>query len=138
MYEYFDHTADVGIRVHADDLETLLGDAGIALFGLIVDDLKKVRPTQELSINVTGDLKDADYLLFDWLNELLRLFEETRIVFCRFQVTQSADGVTATGSGERLDPDRHGLGNEVKAVTYHGLRAEATPAGWEAEVILDI
>lgn len=138
MYEYFDHTADVGIRVQAADLETLLGDAGIALFGLIVDDLKKVRPMQELSVHVTGDLNEADYLLFDWLNELLRLFEETQIVFCRFQVTLSADGVTATGFGEPLNPDRHGLGNEVKAVTYHGLRTEATPSGWEAEVILDI
>jgi SHS2 domain-containing protein len=138
LYEYFDHTADVGIRVKTADLETLLSDAGIAMFALIVDDFAQIRPTRDLSINVPGAVEEADYLLFDWLNELLRVFEETRLVLCRFEVRLSADGITATGSGEPLDPERHGLGNEVKAVTYHKLRAETTSDGWEGEVILDI
>ena len=37
-----------------------------------------------------------------------------------------------------LDPARHSLGNEVKAITYHGLRVEPTADGWLAEVIVDI
>lgn len=138
MYEYLDHTADVGIRVQAADLETLFGDAGIALFGLIVDDPEQIRTVRDCNINVAGTIDEADYLLFDWLNELLRLFEETQLVFGRFDVTLSAAGVAAVGYGEPLDPERHGLGNEVKAVTYHRLRVEQTPGGWEAEVILDI
>jgi protein archease len=138
LYEYFDHTADVGIRLKAVDLETLLNDAGIALFSLIVDNLAQVQPREEVEIDVAGSVSEADYLLFDWLNELLRQFEETTLVFCRFEVMLSADGIAATGFGEPLDPDRHGLGNEVKAVTYHRLRVEQTPEGWEGEVILDI
>ena len=138
MYEYFDHTADVGIRVQAGDLETLFGDAGIALFGLIVDDPAQIRTVRDCNINVAGTIDEADYLLFDWLNELLRLFEETQLVFRRFDVTLSAGGISAVGYGEPLEPERHGLGNEVKAVTYHRLRVEQTPDGWEAEVILDI
>lgn len=138
MYEYFDHTADVGIRLKAPNLETLLNDAGIALFSLIVDNLAQVQPREQADIRVAGAVAEADYLLFDWLNELLRQFEETGRVFCRFKVTLSADGITATGFGETLDPNRHGLGNEVKAITYHRLRVEQTPDGWEGEVILDI
>lgn len=138
MYEYFDHTADIGIRVRAADLETLLSEAGIALFGLIVDDLSQVRPENDRPIVVSANCDEPDYLLFDWLNELLRLFEETQLVFCRFEVSLANDGIRAVGHGEALDPDRHGLGNEVKAVTYHWLRAEQTADGWEAEVILDI
>jgi SHS2 domain-containing protein len=138
VYEYFDHTADVGIRVTAADLETLFSDAGIALFGLIVDDPSQIRTVEECTIRVAGTMDETDYLLFDWLNELLRLFEETQLVFCQFDVTLSADGIKAVGRGEPFDPDRHGPGNEVKAVTYHGLRVEPTPGGWEAEVILDI
>ena len=33
---------------------------------------------------------------------------------------------------------KHGLGREVKAITYHELKVEPTPAGWLAEVIVDI
>lgn len=40
--------------------------------------------------------------------------------------------------GERSDPARHEMDHEVKAITYHGLRVEHTPDGWEAEVIVDI
>jgi len=138
VYEYFDHTADVGIRLRGADLETLLSDAGLALFGLIVDDLSSVRPNRELSISVSGDPDALDYLLFDWLNELLRVFEETQLVFCRLDVSLSGGTIRAVGWGEPLDAERHGLGNEVKAVTYHGLRVEQTSDGWEGEVILDI
>ena len=37
-----------------------------------------------------------------------------------------------------MDPKRHELDAEVKAVTYHGLRVEPPAEGWLAEVIVDI
>jgi len=40
--------------------------------------------------------------------------------------------------GDILDPTRHQIGTEIKAVTYHGLRVEQHADGWLAEVILDL
>ena len=37
-----------------------------------------------------------------------------------------------------LDPKRHRLLHEIKAITYHGLKVERTARGWQAEVIVDI
>jgi SHS2 domain-containing protein len=59
-------------------------------------------------------------------------------VFGRFEIRVSADGLAGTAWGEPLDPDRHELGHEVKAITYHGLRVEPEAGGWLAEVIVDI
>lgn len=136
MYETFEHTADLGLRVRAADLDTLFTEAGLALFATIVDDLATVRPEQKLEIALGGE--DCDYLLFDWLNELLFRWDTQHLLFSRFEVSVRADGLSATVWGEPLDRSRHTLGHEVKAITYHGLRVEPDADGWLAEVIVDI
>lgn len=139
MYEYFEHTADIGIRVSAPDLESLLADAGRALFGLIVENLEEVRPERTLTIEVACDDASApqDYLLFDWLSELLREFETNRLVLCEFDV-EVGTYIRAECRGEELDSDRHRLGHEVKAVTYHELFLRQTGGCWEGQAIVDL
>lgn len=136
MYEYFEHTADLGIRVRASDLNGLFAEAATALFAAVVDELNSVRPAQQLEIAVEGS--DLEYLLFDWLRELLFRFDADHLVLGQFDVRVSDAGLTATAWGEPLDPARHVLSHEVKAITYHGLRVEREGDGWVAEVIVDI
>jgi SHS2 domain-containing protein len=137
MYEFFEHTADLGLRVRAPDLDTLFADAARALFAAIVEDPATVRPLQPFSVRVIGD--DREYLLCDWLKELLYRFDTEHLLLSRFEVQVGADGLTATAWGEPLDLQRHALCHEVKAITYHGLRVEHTAEGrWLAEVIVDI
>lgn len=136
MHETFDHTADLGLRVRAADLNTLFAEAGEALFAAMVDDLEDVRPLSEQTVELAGT--DREFLLFDWLRELLYRFDAEKWVFCRFAVTVRPDGLTATVTGEPLDPARHRLSHEVKAITYHELRVEQLDGEWLAEVIVDI
>src|SRR5262245_12788531 len=138
MYETFEHTADLGLRIRAADLDTLFGEAAMALFSAVVDDLSTVRPVQKIEIRLPGE--DRVYLLFDWLNELLYRYETEHMVFGKFEVQVSPGdaGLTGTAWGERLDPARHAPGHEVKAITYHELKVEQTVDGWLAEVIVDI
>jgi SHS2 domain-containing protein len=102
MYEYFEHTADLGIRVRAADLNGLIADAATALFAAIVDGLDTVRPAQQVEIAVEGT--DLDYLLFDWLRELLFRFDADHLVLSQFDVKVSETGLKATARGEPLDP----------------------------------
>ena len=81
---------------------------------------------------------DREYLLLDWINELLFLFESKKFLASQFDATVCDDGVRGTVHGEPYDSARHALAHEVKAVTYHGLKVEPTEGGWLAEVILDI
>jgi SHS2 domain-containing protein len=136
MYEFFEHTADLGLRVRAGDLDTLFAEAARALFAVIVDNLDAVRPLQQVEVRLAGT--DRDFLLFDWLRELLYRFDAEHLVFGRFEVRVTVDGLTGTAWGEPLDRSRHELAHEVKAITYHGLRVEQTADGWLAEVIVDI
>lgn len=137
MYEIFDHTADLGLRVRAEDLNTLFAEAGRCLFSLIVEDIRTIRPAVEHQITIPGT--DREYLLFDWLKELLYRFDADHWVYGEFSVTIDEEtGLTAQVRGESLDRDRHSLDYEVKAITYHDLRVGQTDDGWLAEVIVDI
>ena len=136
MFTFFDHTADLGLRVEAPDLNTLFREAAEGLFAMMTDDLSSIRPNLTVPFAVSGT--DREYLLFDWLRGLLLYADEHRVLFGRFEVMVTDSGLTATAHGEPLDPTRHELAREVKAITYHGLKVEQTPAGWLAEVIVDI
>jgi SHS2 domain-containing protein len=136
MYEFFEHTADLGLRVRAADLDTLFAEAAEALFAAIVEDPAAVRPLQRVEVSLSG--ADREYLLFDWLKALLYRFDAEHLVFRRFAVHVSAGGLKSTAEGEPLDRARHELAHEVKAITYHGLRVQQDEGGWLAEVIVDI
>jgi len=136
MYEYFEHTADLGIRARAADLNGLFAEAATALFAAVVDGLDSVRPVQQVEIAVEG--AEPDYLLFDWLRELLFRLDAEHLLLSKFDVRVTETGLKATATGEPLDPARHVLSHEVKAITYHGLRVEREGDGWIAEVIVDI
>jgi SHS2 domain-containing protein len=137
MYETFEHTADLGLRIRADDLDGLFAEAGRGLFSLIVAKLDEVQPIEEVSLSVVG--AEMDYLLFDWLNELLYIFETRRLVLAEFEVKVADGGLQATARGEPFDSAQHQAEHEVKAITYHELKVEQQPDGtWLAEVIVDI
>lgn len=136
MFETFDHTADVGLRVSAATLEELFVEAARGLTSLLVENIDDVRPVVTETIQLAGT--ETDYLLFDWLNELLFRFETYRLLCCEFDVRLNGQGLEATIHGEPSDPTRHRLAHEVKAITYHGLNVQHTESGWQTELILDI
>mgnify|MGYP002635130024 CR=1 FL=1 len=144
MFSYFDHTADLGMRVESDSLELLLADAGIGLTAMLVERPERIAAKTESEIRITA--LNLEYLFFDWLNELLYQFESDRRIAAGFPHIQVRDEreagghleLTATVIGDEFRPTEHLYGHEVKAITYHGLTIERVGDQWVAEVIVDI
>lgn len=136
MYEVFEHTADLGLRIHAASLEALCADAARGLGAVITGDLGQIRPLAEEQFAITGT--DPVWLLYDLLSEVHAAFELRRMLFCDFQVSQDATGISAIARGEPYDPAVHTLAHEVKAITQHELDVRHDAAGWHATVIVDI
>jgi SHS2 domain-containing protein len=136
MHELFDHTADLGLRIRAATLDELFAEAGKCLLACLVDQPATVNAVQSERIAIDGI--DREYLLFDWLRELLNRSDEARMLWCEFDVAVSPNGLEAAIRGEPFDPARHLLSREVKAITYHGLKIEVVDGGYLAEVIVDI
>jgi SHS2 domain-containing protein len=136
MYETFPHTADLGLRIQADSFDVLLSEAGRALFATLVTNLDEVRLVERREFRIEGD--DREYLFFDWLNELLYVYQKDRIVLADFDTQVVPAGLRAVGRGETLDLSRHEPDHDIKAITYHGLKVMETSGRWLAEVIVDI
>jgi SHS2 domain-containing protein len=136
MYETFDHTADLGMRVRSPSLTGLFEEAGAALLSLIVEDPKTIHPQESVRVRFEED--DLAYLLSDWLRELLYLFDARHFLACEFQAEVGNGKLAAVVRGETMDPARHVLAHEVKAVTSHGLKVCKVADGYEAEFIVDI
>ena len=137
--EYLDHPADVKFRVLGKTIEEAFEYAALAMFGAMID-TDTVQPITTLDINLDAD--DCEGLLYDFLSELLYLFEVEEIVFGRFRVErikQRGDRyhIRAHATGEAIDLDKHRFDVGVKAVTFHDMMIERTDAGYVVQVVVD-
>lgn len=136
MYEFFEHTADLGLRATANDLNELFAHMATAMMAAIVEPVTSIMPMERRELSITGQALDD--LLFDWLRALLYWADGEHWLCAKYQVVVGANGLVAEVWGEPLDRTRHELFHEVKAITYHELCVEQTAKGWLAEVIVDI
>ena len=136
-YRFIDHTADVAFEVYGSDLRELIENATLAFYDAFVF-LDKLEITETKEVEVEAD--SADYLLFNWLNELLFLFETEFFAGKDVEVEVSEeDGVLkakGTIRGGRIRPEL--VKTEPKAITFHKFRVERREDGWYAFVIVDI
>jgi SHS2 domain-containing protein len=136
MYELFEHTADMGLRVRARDLQTLFREAAEGLFSIMVEEMPRGEAGREHGFELRAD--SYDDLFFDWLNELLYTFHTEHELLRDFEVEIDGMRLKATARGAPLELAASDHLREVKAITYHGLKVEPTDEGWLAEVVVDI
>ncbi|MER3473429.1 MAG: hypothetical protein C4335_05220 [Armatimonadota bacterium] len=138
-YQILDHTADKGVRAWGKTLEELFENASRGMYRLVINPEGKQADVHiPIHVQVSDPLDRSD-LLVKWLRELIYLTDVQKVVFTDFNVHR----VTET----TVEGEAHGLvvqdnsqldGAPVKAVTYHRLRVEQTPDGWEAEFYVDV
>jgi len=135
-YEFFEHTADTGVRVYGKTLKDLFIHAAQGMTELLVENsLIAVTETRLVTLSAAS----AEELLRCWLKELLFWFATDRFLPGEYHLeTVTQTELRGRVLGERFDPARHAQGTEIKGVTYHRFRVEQTPSGWEAELIFDV
>ena len=131
-----DHTADAGIVVSAGTVAELFERTAWATFNQILD-MEAVRPVDSEEIRVKGS--DQEDLMVRWLSELNYLHVTRNRLYCAFRIiTISERSLHAVVRGEPIDPERHTVFTEIKAITYHGLSIVPTGQGYRAKVIFDL
>lgn len=135
-YEVFEHTADIGIRVKGKNLKELFKNAGLAIFR-ISSRKQFTKNKSHTCINIKLKSDNLENLFVDWLNELFSLSAAKGLIFHNIKINGLQDNAieaVVTGS----DIKNYKVNTEIKAATYHELKVERSPAGWLAEVILDV
>ena len=135
-FTILEHPSDVGIEATGDSLKDAFEQAAHALMAVILE-ITPGPAGEERVIALRCD--DREQLLVRWLSEILYLYDAQGFVASEITVGDlSSRHLTARIRGERFSPDRHLPRLDVKAVTYHQLLVEGTPAGARVRVFLDI
>jgi SHS2 domain-containing protein len=136
-FEFFDHTADIGVHIHSRTLEELFRNAAAALFDALGTLQTSEIRSQKLMESHAESLED---LLHDWLADLLYEVEAHHILYDEFDISRvDSRGMKAILRGGQIDFARSQTNEEIKAVTYHQLCVESLPdGGWRATVIFDV
>jgi len=124
----------MGLVAYGKSLAEAFANAAYGLFSLIVEP-NKVKEKE--SRKVTVQAQDAESLLFNWINELIYIFEVERLLFKSFDITEfTGQSLEATCWGEKYDPSHHQLKTGVKSATYHMLKVDGEKN--RVQVIFDV
>ena len=141
-YQYLEDiaTSDAAFEAWGDKLEDMFLAAADATMNVMVENLDGIADKERRMIRVEAEA--IDLLLFQLLQELIFFKDAERLLLrvSRTDIQGEAGYFTCAAEtyGEEINPDKHELIVDVKAVTLHRFRVEQTPRGWEATVILDI
>lgn len=138
-YKFLDHTADVMFEAYGKNLNEVFRNAALAVFDVQCN-LKKIGEKIKKRIKLKNE--SAEDLLFDFLGELIYLKDAKYLVFGKFDVKiKEKKGkyfLDATACGEKINPKKHELKTDVKAITLHEFFLKKTKNGWRCRVLLDI
>lgn len=133
-------TADVGFVASGKTLEECFRAAADATLDVMLANRDSLQRRERRTMHIENEI--LDMALLNFLEELIyhKDAEGLFLQVTSVSVTQHDERwtVEATAEGEHIDPTRHQLSADVKAVTLHRLGVQRTEGGWEATVVLDV
>jgi len=142
-YRFLDglSVGDMAFEATGSTADELFADAWEAALRVMIEEPSALEPRARRVIELESE--SLEYLLVDFLQELLFYKDAEglllRLLTCRISQGNGQFRLSAEAAGEPVAPQRHKLGTDVKAVTYHHLSVQRhAEGGWRATVILDV
>lgn len=134
-FEFFEHTADIGVHAYGRTLEELFINAACALYE--VQGRFDLADRRMLKLELVAN--SLDELLVRWLADLVYHLSAEGVCFKHFRLQFIGEQkLVAQMEGGAVDFGHSEVSEEVKAVTYHQLSVKKTADGWMATVIFDV
>jgi SHS2 domain-containing protein len=130
-FEEISHTADWSVLVWSHDLPSLFEESARAmntLAGTVTDEGPRVQQVFESAGS------DVESLLVAFLSELVYYQEQENLAFDTFDIQLSSKQISVNMEGAQIIS----VDKAIKAVTYHNLKIEETPRGYEAVIVFDV
>ncbi len=139
-FKFIDHISDLQFVAYGKTLNELFENCAYAMFeGMLPE--TKVEEKFERKGNLISE--NLTYLLHDFLNELLFIFETEHNVFKKFIVDIKKNGnynLNFTAIGDKSE--NYAIDVGIKGITYHELSVEKKEIRkknfWEANVLCDV
>ena len=132
--------ADAAFEARGDTEEEMIIASAEALMNVMVENLDEIGSSERRTLHIEAE--SLEMLLFHLLEELV-YYKDAEGLLLRISevhLSRNIDRMTLNADvyGEELDPSKHDLNVDVKAVTMHRFSVERSSKGWKAVVVLDI
>jgi len=135
-YRITKHQAELAVRISGSSQADLFANSAFALFDVMTD-LTAIEIKERIPLEVEGS--DCDDLMVNWMRELLYLYQGSGYLLKEFRISDVKDTIVkAEVCGEKVDPDRHDIKQEIAAVAFHKSRMEKTGNQWIAQLIFEL
>lgn len=135
-YRLTTRQSELAVRIVGNSQADLFANSAYALFDVMTE-IEKIEIKDRLPLEVEG--MDRDDLLVNWMRELLYLYQGSGYLLKEFQIREVKDTIVkAEVCGEKIDPDRHEIKQEISAVVYHQSRMAKTGNQWTAQLIFEV
>jgi len=132
-YQILPHPADLKIKVFGKDKKELFLNALFALGQNQKPEIEK--PEKKVKRKIKIESPDISALLVDFLSEVLYLSQTKKEVYFGANFKKFSDQkLEAEIFGKKVER----FGEDIKAVTYHGLEIAKKDNLWEATILFDI
>ena len=135
-FEELDHTADIKMRITAEDFPSLLSESGFSLAKTLYGDYPSEPSVKTVHLEASG-VDDVE-LVVNFLSELLFQMEIVCLVPQSFSLNIENNTVSGTVSGVEFDRVKHSGGIGVKGVSYSGISLTKINTEFELILIFDI
>ncbi len=134
-FEYFDVTADIGVRTWGMTINEIFENAALAVTSLIMNP-KLIEKKIARDIEVHGN--DLSSLLINWITELLIIRDSEGLLFSTFEVNISEDhkSLKTKAWGDIIVGINYEM--DIKAITYSLFRLEKIDNNFFLQFVLDI
>ncbi|UCD94597.1 MAG: archease [Candidatus Zixiibacteriota bacterium] len=132
-------TADAGLEVLGASPEELFADAAIGMTEIMVE-LDGLTEKREVAFDLEGTTLDD--LFFNWLSEVIFYKDAECLLLkrCELKILEEDEKFTLRARifGDEIDPERHTLKVDVKAVTYYRFGIKKEDDHWRGMVVFDL
>lgn len=132
--------ADAAFDAWGENLEELFIAVCDAAVNVMVENLEDIEALKSFPLHLESE--NIEMLLFSLLEEIIFLKDAETLLLrvSNIDITHGESSVSLDADvyGEKIDPGKHNLNVDVKAVTLHRFKVEENADGWNATVVLDI
>jgi SHS2 domain-containing protein len=138
-FKFLEHTSDVYIEAIGSTMEEAFIQGTYAIFETMTD-LGTIEAKELREIEISAE--DLNALLFEWISELLYIFDIDELIFSKFElkIETVKSGYRLIGKcwGEKFDPSKHPPRTEIKAATYSLMEIILEPSTVTIRFVVDI
>lgn len=131
-FKILPHTADLKIKASGKTKEELFSNM---LNGMSQSQKPEIKSKEKIKREIKIKSLDLPSLLVDFLSEVLYLAQVNKEVYFKVRFKKISNNEI---EGELIGQKVERFGEDIKAVTYHGLDVRQKKDVWEATLLFDI